>query len=161
MPLSAAPEPKRRFVPSKMEASKIMKLARAIRAGIIVPGRKKSANEKSRLYDIWENAEGIDRPNHIPAPKLALPEHLESYNPPPEYILDEKEEKEWRGLDAEDRPHSFLPKIHSALRAVAAYPRFIQERFERCLDLYLAPRAIKQKVFLNRLKISSTLIRNP
>jgi ribosome biogenesis protein ERB1 len=49
-------------------------------------------------------------------------------------------------LDPEDRPFNFLPKMHSALRQVAQYPRFIQERFERCLDLYLAPRAIKQKL---------------
>jgi ribosome biogenesis protein ERB1 len=29
---------------------------------------------------------------------------------------------------------------------VGAYQRFIQERFERCLDLYLCPRTIKQKL---------------
>ena len=71
---------------------------------------------------------------------------MESYNPPKEYLLDEKEEEEWRKMDPEDRPHSFLPRVHSTLRQVGAYPRFIQERFERCLDLYLAPRAIKQKL---------------
>lgn len=123
MPISAAPEPKRRFIPSKMEASKIMKIARAIKAGIIVPGRRKKT-EKPKVYDIWENSEEIERPNHIPAPKLKLPEHLESYNPPPEYILDEKEEQEWKDLDEQDRPHKFLPKIHDALRKVAAYPRY-------------------------------------
>ena len=75
MPVSAAPEPKRRFVPSKWEASKILKIARAIKAGIIVPGRKgkKKATEKPRFYDIWAESEGIQRPNHIPAPKMALP----------------------------------------------------------------------------------------
>jgi ribosome biogenesis protein ERB1 len=71
---------------------------------------------------------------------------MESYNPPSEYILDEQEESQWKAMDPEDRPHNFLPKIHAALRQVGAYPRFIQERFERCLDLYLAPRAIKHKL---------------
>lgn len=122
-----------------------MKIARAIKAGIIVPGGKKKT-EKPKFYDIWAEASEVDRPNHIPAPKVALPEHMESYNPPPEYVLDKEEEEKWNAMDPEDRPHNFLPRIHSALRHVSAYPRFIQERFVRCLDLYLAPRAIKQKV---------------
>lgn len=146
MPISAAPEPKRRFIPSKWEASKILKIARAIKAGIIVPGKKNKKSDKPRFYDIWAESEGVHRPNHIPAPKITLPEHAESYNPPSEYILDEKEEEAWTKMDPEDRPHNYLPRIHSALRNVGAYPRFIQERFERCLDLYLAPRAIKQKL---------------
>ncbi len=73
MPLSAAPEPKRRFVPSKLEASKIMKIARAIRAGLIVPGRKKKGGDKPKWYDIWQETDEVTRPNHIPAPKMALP----------------------------------------------------------------------------------------
>jgi len=28
---------------------------------------------------------------HIPAPKLALPGHAESYNPPPEYLFTKEE----------------------------------------------------------------------
>ncbi len=39
MPLSAAPEPKRRFVPSKHEAKRVMQLVRAIREGKIQPVR--------------------------------------------------------------------------------------------------------------------------
>ncbi len=75
MPLSAAPEPKRRFIPSKWEASKILKIARAIKAGLIVPGKKKKT-EKPKFYDIWAESEGIQKPNHIPAPKMALPGKL-------------------------------------------------------------------------------------
>lgn len=141
-----------------------MKIARAIKAGIIVPGQRKKA-DKPKFYDIWADAQEIERPNHIPAPKVAPPEHMESYNPPPEYILDKEEEDKWKALDAEDRPHNFLPRMHSALRSVGLYPRFLQERFERCLDLYLAPRAIKQKVFFDTLdsnKLDSLkLIPNP
>ncbi|KAJ3260770.1 Ribosome biogenesis protein erb1 [Boothiomyces macroporosus] len=146
MPLSGAHEPKRRFIPSKLEASKIMKIAKAIRAGLIVPGKKKTA-DKPKFYDIWSNTgEENTLKNHIPAPKLKLPEHNESYNPPSEYLLTKGEEKEWEEMDPEDRPHNFLPKKHSTLRHVGAYKRFIQERFERCLDLYLCPRTIKQKL---------------
>jgi ribosome biogenesis protein ERB1 len=73
---------------------------------------------------------------------------MESYNTPSEYLLTPQEEEEWKNMDPEDRPHNFLPQKHSSLRQVGAYARFIQERFERCLDLYLCPRTIKQKVNL-------------
>ena len=148
MPLSAAPEPKSRFIPSKWEASKIMKLARAIKAGLIVPGTRK-VKPSTKIYDIWTLTDDVELRNHIPAPKLALPENNESYNPPEEYLLSKEEEEQWKALDPEDRPHNFLPKKHDTLRAVSSYSRFIQERFERCLDLYLCPRTIKQKVVLD------------
>lgn len=32
------------------------------------------------------------------------------------------------------------------LPQVPAYPRFVNERFERCLDLYLCPRVVKQRI---------------
>jgi ribosome biogenesis protein ERB1 len=146
-PLSGAPEPKRRFIPSKMEASRIMKIAKAIRAGLIVPGRPTVKDDKPSVYDIWGATEdAVVRPDQIQAPKMPLPEHRESYNPPTEYLLSPEEEHDWNEMDSEDRPFNFLPKKHDALRKVGAYPRFIHERFERCLDLYLCPRTIKQKL---------------
>lgn len=39
-----------------------------------------------------------------------------------------------------------MPQQFRCLRAVPAYPRFIHERFERCLDLYLCPRQRKMRV---------------
>lgn len=35
---------------------------------------------------------------------------------------------------------------YGSLREVPAYPKFIQEKFERCLDLYLCPRQRKMRV---------------
>jgi ribosome biogenesis protein ERB1 len=43
-------------------------------------------------------------PKAIAAPKRDLPMHLESYNPPEEYLMDEKEKEEWEKMDPEDRP---------------------------------------------------------
>lgn len=34
-------------------------------------------------------------PQHIPAPKLKLPGHAASYNPPDEYLLTDEEKKAW------------------------------------------------------------------
>ena len=83
---------------------------------------------------------------HLPAPKMPLPGHAESYNPPPEYLLSEKEKKEFQAMDPSDRPYNFIPKKHDCLRHVSGYDNFVKERFERCLDLYLCPRKLKKRL---------------
>jgi ribosome biogenesis protein ERB1 len=88
-------------------------------------------------------------------------DHNESYNPPEEYLLSAEELKEWKDLDAEDRPFNFIPKKFPNLRSVTGYDRFIQERFQRCLDLYLCPRMKKNKVGFDLLTIRFKLTQNP
>ena len=86
-------------------------------------------------------------PTHIAAAKALPPSNAESYNPPAEYLPTEKELKEWDDLDVEDRPYGLVvPKIHPNLRSVGAYDHAVRERFERCLNLYLAPRALKKRL---------------
>jgi ribosome biogenesis protein ERB1 len=144
MPLSGAPEPKRRFIPSKWEEKRVVKLVRAMRKGWI---KRTEPEEAPTSYLMWEDdgkvadkqANGL---TYIPAPKLKLPGHEESYNPPKEYLPSE-EEKNAAIMEAEyegERP-PFQPTAYEALRKVPAYENFIRERFERCLDLYLCPRA--------------------
>ena len=79
---------------------------------------------------------------------MRLPGHAESYNPPPEYVPNENEKQLWesRADEPYKRKLNFLPKKHDCLRKVPMYERFINERFERCLDLYLAPRARKMRL---------------
>lgn len=152
MPLSAAPEPKRRFVPSKHEQKRVMKIVRAIKEGRIKPYKEPSEEDEQedvdvKRYDIW--ADEVPRPDHImnvPAPKLPPPGYAESYHPPPEYLPDAQERKAWEEADEEDREKEFLPTDHSALRKVPGYDQFIKEKFERCLDLYLAPRVRRSKL---------------
>ena len=142
MPLSAAPEPKRRFIPSKHEAKRVMKIVRAIREGRIMPYKPPSEeeeDEKEVNYDLWAN-EAPTRSDHIAAPKLPPPGFEESYHPPPEYLPDKDERKTWDEQDEEDRDKDFLPMDYDALRKVPGYDKFVKEKFERCLDLYLAPR---------------------
>lgn len=52
----------------------------------------------------------------------------------------------WEQQEAAERKLNFVPQRFGSLRQVPAYPRFIQERFERCLDLYLCPRQRKMRV---------------
>lgn len=151
MPLSAAPEPKRRFVPSKHEAKRVMKIVKAIREGRIMPYKPPSEeDEKDEFvpnYDLWANE--TPRPDHImhvPAPKLPPPGYEESYHPPPEYLPDKKERTAWEKTDEEDREREYLPTDHDALRKVPGYEKFVKEKFERCLDLYLAPRVRRSKL---------------
>ncbi|KAF8211329.1 ribosome biogenesis protein ERB1 [Mycena galopus ATCC 62051] len=145
MPLSAAPEPKRRWVPSKWEKQKVMKIVRAIRQGRILPSKPKTTS-KLEFYSIWAEPSTSHAPP-LPAPKPRLPTNSESYNPPEEYLPSEAERAEWEALDPEDRERDYLPQKYSSLRLVPAYDRFIKERFSRQLDLYLAPRI--QRVKLN------------
>ncbi|KAG5457948.1 MAG: NUC169 domain-containing protein [Olpidium bornovanus] len=161
-PLSSAPEPKRRFVPSKWEAKtesgeaadpvgcsfpQGMKIVRAIRQGRIVRGKPR-VPPKPKFYDLWglsggdhdASAKKANHPMHVPAPKVKLPDHAESYNPPSEYLLTEEELKEWEEADPEDRERNFVPAKYDNLRSVPAYSKFINDMFERCLDLYMCPR---------------------
>ncbi|KAJ3097203.1 Ribosome biogenesis protein erb1 [Phlyctochytrium planicorne] len=125
-PLSSVPEPKRRFIPSKVEAGRIMKIVRAIRKGTIVLGAKPT--ELPKLYDIWEGSTSSleDRKMHIPPPKLSLPDHRESYNPPEEYLLNGEEAQE-KGLNYVPKklinvdPESLIPKLPSR-RELEPYP---------------------------------------
>jgi ribosome biogenesis protein ERB1 len=148
-PLTNKPESKRSFVPSKWENQKISKIISAIKKGWITmrPGPK-----KARLYMLWSDTDKPEQRKHqmhIPAPKMKLPGHEESYNPPPEYLPTEEEIKKWKDTDPEDRERNFLPQKYASLREVPAYPKYINERFERCLDLYLCPRKLKMRVKLD------------
>lgn len=155
MPLSAAPEPKRRFVPSKWEMMRVMKIVKAIKEGRYKESQP-SADDKDKknppAFMIWNEeedeiiAESRRNQFHLPAPKMPLPGHAESYNPPSEYLLTEEEKAAQEELDPSERTHNFTPKGHDCLRHVAGYENFVKERFERCLDLYLCPRKMKRRL---------------
>jgi ribosome biogenesis protein ERB1 len=150
MPLSAAPEPKRRFIPSKHEAKRVMKIVKAIREGRIKPYKAPADEEEEEddfQYDIW--ADEKPRPEysmHIAAPKLPPPGYDASYHPPAEYLPDKNEKSAWLEAEEEEREKEYLPTDHDALRKVPGYERFVKERFERSLDLYLAPRVRRNRL---------------
>uniref|UniRef100_A0A3P9I8L4 Ribosome biogenesis protein BOP1 n=1 Tax=Oryzias latipes TaxID=8090 RepID=A0A3P9I8L4_ORYLA len=150
-PVTNRPADKRSFIPSLIEKEKVSKLVHAIKMGWIKP-RRVQDDSKERYYDLWANEDSsilAKHRMHLPAPKLRLPGHEESYNPPPEYLFTEEEKALWEQQDPEDRKLPFIPKKFSSLRQVPAYSRFIHEKFERCLDLYLCPRQRKMRVNVN------------
>ncbi|XP_046661257.1 ribosome biogenesis protein BOP1 homolog [Homalodisca vitripennis] len=158
MPLRKFPEHKRSFLPSKSEKAKVSKYVHALKMGWMKSSKmlKKEQKERERAgpqyYMLWQSDEVAEEMrrihNHIPAPKRLLPGHAESYNPPEEFLFNEKElkyfNKEKKSL-GKKKLH-FVPQKYNSLREVPAYNRFIRERFMRCVDLYLCPRAIKMKL---------------
>ncbi|KAI8473407.1 MAG: NUC169 domain-containing protein [Monoraphidium minutum] len=154
-PLLNAPEPKRRFIPSKWEEKKVVKLVRAIRNGWLKTRKQKreEARKEAEVYMLWGDDDQVASKTgagltHIPAAKPKLPGHEESYNPPREYLPTEEEKTSWQLLDEEERP-KFVPAAYASLREVPMYGAFIQEQFERCLDLYLCPRVRKKRLHVN------------
>ncbi|NXC48114.1 BOP1 protein, partial [Penelope pileata] len=151
-PVTNRPADKRSFIPSLIEKEKVSKLVHAIKMGWIKP--RKPKEDTPTYYDLWAHED----PNsilgrhkmHVPAPKMKLPGHEESYNPPPEYLLSEEEKLAWEQQEPAERKLNFVPQQFRCLRAVPAYSRFIQERFERCLDLYLCPRVYRGHTSLVR-----------
>ncbi|KFK37303.1 hypothetical protein AALP_AA4G239700 [Arabis alpina] len=144
-PLSSAPEPKRRFIPSKWEAKKVVKYVRAIRKGLM---KFDKPEEKPDAYLLWDDSTSDQKSKHltyIPPPKPKLPGHEESYNPSLEYIPTEEEKASYELMFEEDRP-KFIPKRFTSLRSIPAYENALKESFERCLDLYLCPRVRKKRI---------------
>mmetsp|Transcript_17209 Transcript_17209/g.37564 ORF Transcript_17209/g.37564 Transcript_17209/m.37564 type:complete len:892 (+) Transcript_17209:230-2905(+) len=156
--------PKARFQPSKWEKLQVRRLLHRLKCGSInmdfLEGKIRDMNDlnKSREKDtdaprlLWKGDEEDELalkkgPQHISAPKMPPPGHAESYIPPDEYLPTEEDIKEWEEMDAKERPHGLLvPKKHANLRSVGSYPHSVRERFERCLDLYLCPRAMKRRL---------------
>ena len=157
-------EPKRRFIPSAWEAKRVVKLVRAMRNGWLrsieesQTLRARKAEQQQAAFLLWgsdgqlltpagEERTGLHRmPASIPPPKLTLPGHAHSYNPPVEYLMSPEEEEAWRQQDPSDRPLDFVPRRYAAMRLIPAYTEYVKERFDRCLDLYLCPRVRRRKL---------------
>jgi ribosome biogenesis protein ERB1 len=154
-PIAVGTEPKARFLPSKWEAIRIAKIVKAIKNGTYksVAASALEREAASKAYLIWGEDDkaigGLERskyaPPPLPAPKMPPPGHAASYNPAPEFLLSPDEEAAWRAAEPKDRPLDFVPRKFTSLRAVPLYAAGIRERFERCLDLYLCPRATVKK----------------
>lgn len=146
MPLTAVPEPKRRFVPSKHEAKRVMKIVKAIRDGRIKLG-KDIKEEEEPQFDLWDQDDEVnDHVMNLRAPKLLPPTHEQSYNPPEEYLMTEKEIEELKNNEDIDDLKKIIPQKYSSLRKVPGYQQGLRENFERSLDLYLAPRVRHNKL---------------
>eukprot|EP00727_Mastigamoeba_balamuthi_P012913 m51a1_g8244 putative ribosome biogenesis protein bop1 (731) ;mRNA; r:124899-127302 len=138
------------FQPDKTERKRILSLARHIRKAWIkmdkqiqegkVPKnkdkKKKRADAPEYGYDIWATP-GKVRPGYIPAKPRKRPGHIESYNPPEEYL---PREREARPRTKRDHRIIFRPERFRRLRHVPAYRTLVDEAAARCMSLMTAPR---------------------
>uniref|UniRef100_A0AC35TZ47 Ribosome biogenesis protein BOP1 homolog n=1 Tax=Rhabditophanes sp. KR3021 TaxID=114890 RepID=A0AC35TZ47_9BILA len=158
-PIDNRPEHKRSFIPSLVEKRMVSKMVHAIKMGWTKPWsvrqqEKEDAKNKEIIYDLWaepanESLSKMERwriRNRLEAPKCALPNHKESYNPPAEYLLDANELKIWENTEPELRKDNFVPRKFESYRRVPFYEDFYKERSERCLDLACAPRVKKDRL---------------
>lgn len=157
-PLTNEPERKASFIPSLSEKRMVSKLVSKMKRKWQLPKvdrKEKKGGMYSFNYDLWEREMSVSKRQekrqrkYIPAPKMRLPGHEMSYNPPPEYLLTDLEKDKIRARNEEKDPQDQRPLVfptkYPNLRSVPAYTHFIRERFERCLDLYLCPRVRKMK----------------
>ena len=129
--VASSTEPKRRFLPSQGEAKAVARLVRVLRRTFQTG--QPAIEHAPHDYDIWA-APPSEQPNtlgRIRARKPSLPANELSFNPPVEY--------------AEYAKMNISNKSASRLRQMCSYECFTQERFERCLDLYLCPRSHREK----------------
>jgi ribosome biogenesis protein ERB1 len=152
-PLSSKLPAKAGFVPSRWEAKQVMRLVMAMRSEQYQKAVENRRKQDAKLrpdytYLIWDDKGAAEVKHHkrLPPPKMPLPGNAESYNPPAEYLFTPEEKAAWEAMDPSDRPSNFVPQQYAALRQVPLYDNLIKERFERCLDLYLCPREIKQRL---------------
>jgi len=159
-------EKKSRFQPSVYEKLQVKRLLHRLKCGSInmdyLDGKVRDMNDlikkdgedngDGKPFQLWKGNEEDELalrkgPQHMAAPKVPSPGHAYSYNPPEEYLPNEQELKEWNELDVQDRPYgNFIPKKYTNLRSVGAYEHSVKDTFERCLDLYLCPRAMKRRL---------------
>eukprot|EP00667_Euglena_gracilis_P002922 EG_transcript_2928 len=143
--------PKSQFVPNKTDRKIVMRylrsFRRAQRRGIPInrPRKKTDRNAPFLLWD--DNVDDLDpavkrrQKWHIPPPKVKLPGHEESYNPPPEFLPSRQERIEYKSTHPRDRKRDFLPRKFACLRHVPSYEKTIEDRYRRCLDLFAVTRS--------------------
>ena len=64
-------------------------------------------------------------------------------------MYSELQRQKLESIPIEDRRGKVIPIKFDAMRKIPAYDRFIHERFERCLDLYLLPRIERTRSIVN------------
>ena len=110
--------------------------------------KEREKKKEKKYYMIWTDEDQLSKEArmrkkmHIDAPKVRMPGHAESYNPPAEYLMSKDELEAWKEMDPQERKQNFIPQKYGSMREVPRYADDVKERFERCLDLYLCPRQV-------------------
>ncbi|VTZ66708.1 ribosome biogenesis protein BOP1, putative [Plasmodium chabaudi chabaudi] len=129
---------------SKGEKMKVLKLMRYLidkeKHPEKYPNNTDSNKEDMMLYDIWKNKiyDEYSNMNEISLPNI-LPGHKYSYNPPPELIYTESDERNI----LKNNKDAFIPKNCEKITNIEYYKKTYYDLYQRCLDIYLCSRSVK------------------
>ncbi|SCM03062.1 ribosome biogenesis protein BOP1, putative [Plasmodium chabaudi chabaudi] len=129
---------------SKGEKMKVLKLMRYLidkeKHPEKYPNKTDSNKEDMMLYDIWKNKiyDEYSNMNEISLPNI-LPGHKYSYNPPPELIYTESDERNI----LKNNKDAFIPKNCEKITNIEYYKKTYYDLYQRCLDIYLCSRSVK------------------
>ncbi|KYN95670.1 putative large subunit rRNA processing protein [Plasmodium gaboni] len=131
------------------ERKKILKIMKYLRNKEKYPERykDKKENDEDNLYDLWNNRiyDEFNNINEISLPHI-LPGHKYSYNPPPELMLSSSEK---RNL-LKNNKDAFIPQNFKNIRNIEYYKKTYFDLYQRCLDIYLCSRSLKNVLHINK-----------
>eukprot|EP01053_Blabericola_migrator_P003426 Blabericola_migrator_1__3425@NODE_2007_length_3430_cov_42_687779_g1226_i1_p1_GENE_NODE_2007_length_3430_cov_42_687779_g1226_i1NODE_2007_length_3430_cov_42_687779_g1226_i1_p1_ORF_typecomplete_len599_score129_63BOP1NT/PF08145_12/6_4e75ANAPC4_WD40/PF12894_7/1_1e05ANAPC4_WD40/PF12894_7/7_3WD40/PF00400_32/8_2e06WD40/PF00400_32/1_4e03WD40/PF00400_32/1_5e02Ge1_WD40/PF16529_5/0_00046Frtz/PF11768_8/0_016Frtz/PF11768_8/1_4e03_NODE_2007_length_3430_cov_42_687779_g1226_i114203216 len=151
MPLVNKPLTKASFLPNKNDERKIKHFIQLIKTGRLYTPPPPPPD----VVDIWgdnivtASDEHISTRTSLQAPKMPVPGHAASYNPPEEYLMTDEEKIKWQEQHPDDRALDFIPEKYKSMRHIPGYDKLLLDRFNRCLDLYLCPRTVQKLKITN------------
>ncbi|SCP02878.1 ribosome biogenesis protein BOP1, putative [Plasmodium malariae] len=104
-------------------------------------------NEDNMLYDLWNNKiyDEFNNINEINLPNI-LPGHKYSYNPPPELLYNSSEKRNI----LKNNKDAFIPQNFEKIRNIEYYKKTYFDLYQRCLDIYLCSRSLKNVLHINK-----------
>ncbi|GAW83156.1 hypothetical protein, conserved [Plasmodium gonderi] len=140
--------PNLKYKQSKEEKKRIQKIMNYLINKEKYPEKYKNEEDKSKLlYDLWNNKifDEFNNVNEINLPNI-LPGHKYSYNPPPELMYSEAEKKKIM----KHNNNTFIPHNFEKIRNIEFYKKTYFELYQRCLDIYLCSRSLKNVLHIKK-----------
>ncbi|EUD65828.1 hypothetical protein C922_03811 [Plasmodium inui San Antonio 1] len=108
---------------------------------------KKEEDQYKLLYDLWRNKiyDDFNNVNEMNLPNI-LPGHKYSYNPPPELMYNSAE----RRKILKQNNDAFIPQNFEKIRNIEFYKKTYFELYQRCLDIYLCSRSLKNVLHIKK-----------
>ncbi|CRH04077.1 ribosome biogenesis protein BOP1, putative [Plasmodium relictum] len=103
--------------------------------------------EEDDIYDLWNNKiyDEFNNINEINLPNV-LPGHKYSYNPPPELMYNSSEKRNI----LKNNEDAFIPQNYKSIRNIEYYKKTYFDLYQRCLDIYLCSRSLKNVLNINK-----------
>ncbi|KMZ83962.1 hypothetical protein PVBG_01041 [Plasmodium vivax Brazil I] len=108
---------------------------------------KKEEDEFKLLYDLWKHKiyDDFNNVNEMNLPNI-LPGHKYSYNPPPELMYNSADRRKILKQNSD----AFIPQNFEKIRNIEFYKKTYFELYQRCLDIYLCSRSLKNVLHIKK-----------